>query len=167
MATKKNPVQKPEEEVTEATEEVVKTAEEPNEDAAKALAEAKAELEKARKEAEALKKQLDAAKKPAVRGRGDDAQTVREAANEAAEKGQNPWDIKVSVRAPRRPGKEDPWYWLSVNGQTVQVPADDKYHELKLPWAEALINALEAERYAGDYQDTLEVFDPVTNPHPD
>ena len=72
----------------------------------------------------------------------------------------------VSIRAPRRPGKEDPWYWLNVNSISVQVPADDKYHDLKLPWAETLINMLEAERYAGEYQDGIEVYDPQTNPKP-
>lgn len=100
-------------------------------------------------------------------GRQDDAAIVRKAAQEAAEAGKDPFDVVVNIRIPRRGGREDPWYWLNVNGRSCQVPADDQYHEMKLPWAETLINALEAERKADAFQDSLEVYDPITNPKRD
>jgi len=115
-----------------------------------------------------LKKQLAEAQqaKPAVRNR-DDAEAIRQAAREAVEAGKDPWTITVPVRSPRRSGKEDPWYWICVNGQGVQIPADDRYHDVKLPWAEVLVDMLAAERSAEDFQDSIEVYDPVTNPHKD
>lgn len=96
----------------------------------------------------------------------NDAEVVKEATRAAAENGVDPWTVTVNIRSPRRPGKEDPWYWLSVNGQSVQIPADDRRYDVKLPWAEALMNSLEAERYAAEFQDNIEVYDPVTNPKP-
>ena len=125
----------------------------------KVLAEQQAQIQK-------LQQELAKAQQRST-GRQDDAAVVRKAAEEAAEAGKNAFDVVVSIRAPKRPGKEDPWYWLNVNGRSVQVPADDRYHELRLPWAETLINMLEAERRAEDFQDGLEVYDPVTNPKKD
>ena len=58
-------------------------------------------------------------------------------------------------------------YWLNVNGRTVQIPADDRRYDLKLPWAACLMDSLEAENRAADYQDSLEVYDPITNPKRD
>ena len=159
MSTKKSP------ELKETENEELETAkgEEPTaEDGAGMQQELKAQAA----EIERLKKQLAEARKPAARTQ-DDAAVVRQAAKEAAESHTDPWGVIVSVRAPHRQRNEDPWYWLNVNGRSVQVPADDRYHEMKLPWAEALINSLEAERYAADFQDSIEVFDPVTNPHRD
>lgn len=121
-----------------------------------------AELEKLRAENEKLK-----AKKPAANPYGSetDQERVRKACQEAAEAGEDPWKITISVKAPRRPAKEDPWYWLNVNGRSIQVPANDRYFELALPWAQTLTDMIAAEWLASDYQDSIEVFDPVTNPH--
>ena len=116
-------------------------------------------------EIEKLKAQLAAAQQAKPGARQNDAEVVRKACEEAVKAGVDLWTVKVSIRAPRKPGKEDPWYWLNVNGRSVQIPADDKYYDLALPWAETLINSLEAERKAADFQDSLEVYDPVTNPH--
>lgn len=159
MASKKTPVLEVPEQEDKELEEVVKKSDE-------LAAEAKVKAQQA--EIEKLKKQLAEAQavKPAARNR-DEAEAIRQAAREAAEQGVDPWTIKVNVRAPRRSGKEDPWYWICVNGQGVQIPADDKYHEVKLPWAEVLVDTLDAERSAEKFQDSIEVYDPVTNPHKD
>ena len=156
MATKRKPAE------TETEEQLLEQpAEEtqPKDDQSEKLKAQQAEIEK-------LKAQLAAAQqanKPGVRQ--NDAEIVRKACEEAVKDGVDLWTVKVNVRSPRKPGKEDPWYWLNVNGRSVQIPADDKYYELALPWAETLINSLEAERRAADFQDQLEVYDPVTNPH--
>ena len=156
MATKRKPAE------TETEEQLLEQpAEEtqPEGDPSEKLKAQQAEIEK-------LKAQLAAAQQQAKPGaRQNDAEVVRKACEEAVKAGVDLWTVTVNIRSPRRPGKEDPWYWLNVNGRSVQIPADDKYYEIKLPWAEALINSLEAERKAADYQDQLEVYDPVTNPH--
>ena len=77
----------------------------------------------------------------------------------------DPWGIKISVLAPRI-GKGEDSYWLRVNGRSVQVPANDRYFELALPFAECLVNEISARHFAADYIDTIEVYDPKTNPHP-
>ena len=156
MASRKNPVESvPEEEVKETAEPVKQATE-----AEETIKSQQAEIEK-------LKKQLaEAQKKPAARGR-DDAEAVRQAARDAVAAGKDPWTETVSIRCPRRSGKEDPWYWICVNGLGVQIPADDKYHDVKLPWAEVLVDMLAAERSAEKFQDSIEVYDPVTNPHKD
>ena len=148
MATRKTA---PEPEVTETV----------NNDVEKTLAEQQEEIRQLREEL------AKAQQKPGGGGRQDDAAMVRKAAQEAADAGKDPFDVVVSIRTPKRPGREDPWYWLNVNGRSCQVPADDRYHEMKLPWAETLINMLEAERMAEDFQDSMEVYDPKTNPHRD
>ena len=156
MATKRKPAE------TETEEQLLEQpAEEtqPEGDPSEKLKAQQAEIEK-------LKAQLAAAQQQAKPGaRQNYAEVVRKACEEAVKAGVDLWTVTVNIRSPRRPGKEDPWYWLNVNGRSVQIPADDKYYEIKLPWAEALINSLEAERKAADYQDQLEVYDPVTNPH--
>ena len=83
----------------------------------------------------------------------------------AAEEGKDPWGIMISIRAPRRPAKEDPFYWLSVNGRTLQVPANDKYFEMALPFAACLTEMIAAEWFANDFADSIEEYDPITNPH--
>ena len=159
MATKKSPATK-ETETEEQLLEQPAEAQEKDPELEKTLKAQQAEIA-------ALKAKLEQmANNPPVNQR-DDAATVKQAAREAAIAGVDPWTIKINVRAPRRPGKEDPWYWINVNGLSVQLPADDKYHEMKLPWAEALINSLEAEKMASDFQDKMEVYDPITNPHRD
>lgn len=156
MATKKNPASK-----TETEEQLLEQqAEEEKPETGKADDQLTAQA----KEIEKLKAQLAEMKK-ANRTPMDDAAVVKKAAEESAKAGVDPWEVTVNIRAPRRPGREDPWYWISVNGRSVQIPADDRYYDIKLPWAEAMINSLQAEKRAADFQDGLEVYDPVTNPH--
>ena len=157
MASKKTPVMETPETEEQELEETVK-----KDDGLEAEAKVKAQ----QAEIEKLKKQLAEAQKakPAARNR-DDAEAVRQAGRDAIAAGVDPWTVTVSVRSPRRSGKEDPWYWICVNGQGVQIPADDKYHDVKLPWAEVLVDMLAAERNAEEFQDSIEVYDPVTNPH--
>lgn len=95
-----------------------------------------------------------------------DADRVEALARETAEKGLNPWDVKVSVRVPRRPVGEDSSYWVNVNDRSAQIPANDQIQEMKLPFAEVLMNHLKAENAARDFADNIQVYDPVSNPHP-
>ena len=73
--------------------------------------------------------------------------------------------VEVEVLVPHREKTEDPYYWISVNGRTVQIPANDRYQKMRLPFALVLVDTLKYERHSADYQDSLEVFDPVDNPH--
>ena len=100
-------------------------------------------------------------------GAKSDHERVQDACKKAAEEGADSWNIKISVRAPRRPSKEDPFYWLSVNGRTIQIPANDKYFELPLPFAACLTDMIAAEWLAADFSDSIENYDPVTNPKKD
>ena len=122
-----------------------------------------AELEALRKENERLKANSVAAYGAA--GAHSDYERVQAACRKAAEEGADAWGIKISIRAPRRPAKEDPFYWLSVNGRTLQVPANDKYFDMPLPFAACLTDMIQAEWFANDYADSIEEYDPVTNPH--
>ena len=122
----------------------------------------RAELEALKKENERLKQNSVAAYGAA--GAKSDYERVKEACDKAAAEGADAWGIKISIRAPRRPAKEDPFYWLSVNGQTMQVPATDQYFDLPLPYADCLVNMIAAEWFANDYADSIENYDPVTNP---
>ena len=65
--------------------------------------------------------------------------------------------------APRR-GKGEDSYWLGINGRTMQVPADDRYYELALPFAECLVDTIRNERKANDFVDKIPNYDPITNP---
>lgn len=121
------------------------------------------ELERLKKENAKLKKDSVGGGNPA--GQLTDYERVQEACKKAAEDGVDAWEVKISIRAPRRPKKEDPFYWLSVNGRTMQVPANDKYFELALPFAQCLTDMIAAEWAASDYIDSIEVFDPEKNPH--
>ena len=150
MATRKSGTPVPENEETELK---------PEKDSA---AEMQAELERLRAENERLRMNSVAAYGAA--GAKSDIERVQEACRSAAEKGLDSWEVKISVRAPRRPAKEDPFYWLSVNGRTIQVPANDKYFELPLPFAACLTDMIAAEWLAADYSDSIENYDPVTNP---
>lgn len=126
----------------------------------KVLAEQQAQIEK-------LQEELAKAQQRRTGNLQDDAALVRKLAQEAAEAGKDPFEIEVSIRIPRRGRGEDPSYWLNVNNHSCQVPANDQIEKLRLPWAEALIKALEAERKAEAFQDSLEVYDPITNPKKD
>ena len=128
-----------------------------------AVATMRAELEALKKENERLKQNSVAA--VSATGGMSDYDRVKEACRKAAEEGKDAWDITISVRAPRRPAKEDPFYWLSVNDRTVQIPATDKYYDMALPFADCLVESIAAEWFANDYADNIEVFDPETNPH--
>ena len=92
---------------------------------------------------------------------------VAEMCRKAAEEGLDPGGIKIAIRVPRRPPTQDPWYWINVNGRSAQIPANDQVQELKLPWAEVLVNMLNAEDAAQDFADSIKMYDPKTNPHPD
>jgi len=92
---------------------------------------------------------------------------VAEMSRKAAEEGLDPWSVKIAMRIPRRPPTQDPWYWINVNGRSAQIPANDQVQELKLPWAEVLVNMLNAEDAAQDFADSIKMYDPKTNPHPD
>ena len=122
-----------------------------------------AEMERLKKENEALKK--NSVYSPSSEGGASDRERVAKACEEAAKKGQDPWKIKISVLAPRI-GKGEDSYWLCINGRSIQVPANDRYYELALPFAECLVNEVQARNRASDYIDEIEVFDPKDNPHP-
>lgn len=113
-----------------------------------------------------LRAEIDAMKSRMPANVSSDKELVRRLAEQAAADGVDPWSIKVKIRVPRRPEKEDPWYWCNVNDLSVQIPANDKVQELKLPWAEVLLGQLKAEDDVRDYTDNVQVYDPLTNPHP-
>lgn len=121
-----------------------------------------AELAALKKENERLKANSVAAYGAA--GGMSDYDRVQDACRKAAEDGADSWGIKISIRAPRRPAKEDPFYWLSVNGRTLQVPANDKYFDMALPFAACMVDMIQAEWFANDYADSIEEYDPETNP---
>ena len=120
-----------------------------------------AEIAKKDAEIAALKQQLANAK-PSLKS---DYERVKQACEECEAGGVDPWTVKISIMVPHRAPTEDPFYWISVNGMSVQIPANDRYQEIKLPWADVLVETLRSEKRALDYQDSLEVYDPVTNPH--
>ena len=122
----------------------------------------RAELEKLKAENEKLRRDSVAAYSTA--GARSDKERVDDACKKCAEAGTDPWTETISVRAPRKPAKEDPFYWLSVNGRTMQVPANDRYFDLPLPFAACLMDMIAAEWLAADYSDKIENWDPVTNP---
>ena len=146
MATRKNP--ETEQETREGTEPVKET------DTAKLQA-----------EIAALKAELDARKAPAARSAESDFDRVHRMEAECAANGTDPWATEIEVLVPHREKTEDPWYWISVNSQTVQIPANDRYQKMRLPFACVLVDTLAAQRRSIEYQDSLEVFDPETNPH--
>ena len=100
---------------------------------------------------------------PGPYGAAGDYERVQKACQDAAEKGEDPWNVKISVQAPRR-GKGDDSYWISVNGRYIQIPADEKYYELALPFAQCLVDLIRAERRSNDFIDNIQVYDPITNP---
>ena len=157
MATKKSGTPVPEEPVNEE-EKLEQEAQKSQQ-----MANMKAELEALKRENEQLRKNSVAASGAA--GARSDYERVQDACKKAAEEGVDAWDVKISVRAPRRPAKEDPFYWFNINGKTIQIPATDRYYDLQLPFAAALVDLIHAEWFASDYIDSIEEYDPVTNPH--
>lgn len=116
--------------------------------------------------AELEAKLAEAEKLNAAYTKGNDFKVVQQKSKEAAEKGLDPWGITVSIRVPARRDSNDPYYWLCVNGRSAQIPANNEYQEMKLPFAEALVNMIRAEKHAQNFADEeIQVHDPVTNPH--
>lgn len=150
MATKKNP----ELNAQENQEEIVKQPETGKE----TLAQKDAEIAK-------LKAMLEAAKKPFTGSKETDRERVHRLEAETNEAGTDPWTVETEVLVPHREKTEDPWYWINVNGRSVQIPANDRYQKMKLPFACVLVDLLSYEKHSADYQDSLEVYDPETNPH--
>ena len=98
--------------------------------------------------------------------RKTDKARVTEAVMQAISEGKDPWNIKIPIRARPRQGTTEKHYWLGVNGRFLAVPADDKYYELALPFAECLVNAMDAENFVKDYADkNIQVYDLISNPH--
>ena len=156
MATRKTKAAEPAEEiipendVQDAETEAGDTAEIDPKDAE--IARLKAMLEKANQKA-------------AYNSPREELARLRVLAEDAAKENMDPWKIEVEIRVPRRPRTEDPWYWVNINGRSAQIPADDKIQKMKLPFALVIEETLAAEEAAQDYADSLEVKDPVNNPH--
>ena len=114
-----------------------------------------------------LEAQLAAEKKlNAAYTKGNDFEVVQQKCKEVAEKGLDAWGETVSIRVPARRDSNDKYYWLCVNGRSVQIPANNEYQEMKLPFAEALVNMIRADKHAQSFADEeIQVYDPVTNPH--
>lgn len=125
------------------------------------LAEMKRKMAELERENEQLRKNSVYA--PGPYGSDGDYERVKRACKAAAENHDDPWAIKISVLAPRR-GKGEDSYWLGINGRTMQVPADDRYYELALPFAECLVDTIRNERKANDFVDKIPNYDPITNP---
>lgn len=122
-----------------------------------------AEMERLKKENEALRK--NSVYSPSTEGGASDRERVAKACEEAAKQGQDPWKIKISVQA-KRIGKGEDSYWLCVNTRSIAVPANDRYYDLALPFAQCLVDEIAARTRAEDYADKIEVYDPVLNPKP-
>jgi hypothetical protein len=119
-----------------------------------------AEIAKLRAQLAAAQRQNEGYRK------GKDAEIVEQASKDAIARGVDPWTVMVSVRVPERRDTTEKSYWLCVNGRSVQLPANNQYQEMKLPFAEALMNTLQADRFAQKFADTqIQVYDPITNPH--
>jgi len=118
-----------------------------------------------------LKAELAAAKKANVsevfvpNGRGDMAR-LQQLAMDVEKSGQDAWKVTVKMRIPRKNGSGDDDFWVNVNNVAAQIPANGEVQELKLPWALALMDALEAEDRAMDFAENIQNYDPVNNPKP-
>lgn len=121
------------------------------------------EIERLKKENEQLK--INSVYTSNPMGSESDAERVRKACEQAAKDGTDPWSVKISVLA-QRIGKGEDSYWLCVNGKSIQVPANDRYFELALPFAQALEDEIQARYRAADFADSIQVYDPKENPHP-
>ena len=112
-----------------------------------------------------LNKELVTERSKASVPRQTDKSRVQEAIKQAIAEGRNLWDVKIPVRARPRQGTTEKHYWMGVNGRFIAVPADDKYYDLALPFAECLVNAMDAEVFVKDYADKIQVYDLISNPH--
>lgn len=98
--------------------------------------------------------------------KGDDYKIVHELAEKCVKEGRDEWKEMVSIRVPARRDTNDPYYWLCVNGRSVQIPANNQVQEMKLPFALALVDMTRAEQHAQAFADEeIKIHDPVTNPH--
>ena len=125
-------------------------------------------LEAAQKEIEKLKAQLASAVKPqgtAKPARETDYDRVHRLEAEAIAAGKDLWEEKVELYVPHRNPTEDPFYWICINGRSAQIPANDTIQEMRLPFACVLVDTLRNEKRSADYKDSMQVYDPVTNPH--
>ena len=156
MATRKQNIPPVEEPVEEIKEQEAAPAEEKD----STIAQKDAEIA-------ALKAQIEAMTARKNGGKESDYDRIHRIEKEAEEAGLDMWGIEVEVLVPHREKTEDPWYWIQVNNLSVQIPANDRYQAMKLPFACVLVDLLMYERHSIDYQDSLEVFDPVENPHRD
>ena len=130
-----------------------------------------AQLEKKSAETEVLKRELAEAKAReqamASRRSMTDRQVADRAMQECLEKGIDPWTVTVPVRAKIRRDTNEKQYWGAVNGRTYAVPADDQYHEMKLPHAFDLLNTMHADRFVEEFAEkNIQMYDPKMNPHP-
>lgn len=155
MATKKekpaeNLMEDPAELVTEETE-APKPAKQDEKD--KRIAELERQLAEAQKLTSAMSK-------------GNDFDIVRQMTEKCEKEGLDPWAQTVSIRVPARRDSNDRYYWVCVNGRSAQIPANNEYQEMKLPYAETLVNMLRAEKHAQVFADEeVKMYDPRTNPH--
>ena len=122
-----------------------------------------AEIERLKKENEQLKINSIYSGSPA--GSESDVERVRRACEQADRDGVDPWTVKISVLA-QRIGKGEDSYWLCVNGKSMQVPANDRYYELALPFAQCLVDEIRSRYRAADFAGSIQVYDPKDNPHP-
>ena len=135
-----------------------------------AMLELKAQIAGLQKDLDAQKKENEELKKnsvysPSPMGGRSDWDRVHDACRQVAENHEDPWSVKISVLSPRI-GKGEDAYWLCINGKSVAIPANDRYFEMALPFAECLVNEIEARYRAADMIDKMEVYDPKENPHP-
>ena len=136
------------------------------ENAQEALVEATLRAQEQQEEIARLKKELEAERSKSTAQRKTDKQVVQEAVDKAMAEGKDTWTVKVPVRARPRTGTTEKHYWLGVNGRFLAVPADDKYHEMALPFAECLVNAMNAETFVKEFADReIKVHDLISNPH--
>ena len=129
---------------------------------------AAARVKEQQAEIERLKKELAEARTAtrAPVNRKTDKENVKEAIQKAIAEGMNLWNVKVPVRSRPRVGTTEKHYWMGVNGRFMALPADDKIYDLPLPFAECLVNAMDAERFVTEYADkNIKVYDLISNPH--
>ena len=117
------------------------------------------------KEIERLKAELANERNKASVPMKTDKVRVKEAIEKALAEGKDPWKVKIPVRARPRHGTTEKHYWMGVNGRFLAVPADDKFYDLALPFAECLVNAMDAENFVKEYADKIQVYDLISNPH--
>ncbi len=165
MATKRKTAAEIREEAIQAEAEEILNTEEPDEETEPAEGQDAKDREIAKLKAE-ISRMKSARGATFTPGSRQDAERLMAVAEEAAEEGTDPWQILVDVRVPKKSGAGDDDYWLNVNGISAQVPANGEVQKLKLPWAMTLMDSIAAEEMALDFADSIQVYDPKTNPKP-